>query len=57
MSREVQLAYYGLSFVADPQDRHAALYLAVTEMGEDDLTSAVRTLLKGEELSLPLCCG
>jgi ATP-dependent exoDNAse (exonuclease V) beta subunit len=54
MSREIQLAYYGLSFVADPQDRHAALYLAVTELGEDDLTSAVRTLLQGEELSLPL---
>jgi ATP-dependent exoDNAse (exonuclease V) beta subunit len=54
MSREIQLAYYGLSFVADPQDRHAALYLSVTELGEDDLTSAVRTLLQGDELPLPL---
>ena len=53
-SRPVQLAYYGLSFVADPQDRHAALYLAVTELGEDDLTSATKTLLQGGELSLPL---
>ena len=54
MSREVQLAYYGLSFVADPQDRHAALYIAVTELGKDSLTTAVRTLLQGEALSLPL---
>ena len=53
-SRPVQLAYYGLSFVADPEDRHAALYLSVTELGEDDLTSAIETLLRGGELSLPL---
>jgi ATP-dependent exoDNAse (exonuclease V) beta subunit len=54
MSREVQLAYHGLSFVADPQDKHAALYLSVTELGEDDLTSAVRILLEGADFSLPL---
>jgi ATP-dependent exoDNAse (exonuclease V) beta subunit len=53
-SRPVQLAYYGLSFVADPQDRHAALYLSVTELGEDKLTSATKTLLREGELSLPL---
>ena len=32
-SRPVQLLYHGLSLVADPDDRHAALYLAVTETG------------------------
>ncbi len=53
-SRPIQLAYYGLSFVADPQDRHAALYLAVTELGEDDLTAAIQALLRGDDLSLPL---
>lgn len=53
-SRAIQLAYYGLSFVADPQDRHAALYLAVTELGDDDLTSAIRTLVEGRDLALPL---
>ena len=53
-SRAIQLAYYGLSFVADPQDRHAAFYLAVTELGDDDLTSAVKTLLKGDELAFSL---
>jgi ATP-dependent exoDNAse (exonuclease V) beta subunit len=54
VSREVQLAFYGLSYVADPQDRHAALYLAVTELGEDDLTSAVETIIAGGDLPLPL---
>jgi ATP-dependent exoDNAse (exonuclease V) beta subunit len=53
-SRAVQLAFYGLSFVADPKDRHAALYLAVTELGEDDLTSAIQSLINGEALTLPL---
>lgn len=53
-SRPIQLAYHGLSFVANPQDRHAALYLAVTELGDNDLTSAIKTLLQGDDLTLPL---
>ena len=53
-SRAVQLLYHGLSLVADPNDRHAALYLAVTELGEDDLSSATETLLNGNKLALPL---
>ncbi|MBC2744178.1 MAG: UvrD-helicase domain-containing protein, partial [Desulfosarcina sp.] len=53
-SRPVQLLYHGLSLVADPGDRHAALYLAVTELGNDDLSSATATLMKGERLNLPL---
>ena len=53
-SREIQLAYYGLSFVVDTQDRHAALYLAVTELGEDDLTSATQSLLSGKQLTSPI---
>ena len=53
-SRAVQLLYHGLSLVADPNDRHAALYLAVTELGEDDLSSATETLLNGNKLAPPL---
>ena len=53
-SRAVQLLYHGLSLVADPNDRHASLYLAVTELGEDDLSSATDTLLKGKKLALPV---
>ena len=52
-SREVQLAYHALSFVADPQDRHATLYLAVTELGQDSLTTASENLLRKEALSFP----
>ncbi len=53
-SRAIQLAYYGLCFVADPEDRHAALYLAVTELGQENLNTAVKTLLQGDELTSPL---
>jgi ATP-dependent helicase/nuclease subunit A len=53
-SHPIQLAYYGLSFVADPQDKHAALYISVTELGEDNLTSATQACLKKEGFSLPL---
>jgi len=52
-SRPVQLLYHGLCLVADPDDRHAALYLAVTELGHDDLTSATGALLEGKPLRLP----
>ncbi|MBD1400003.1 UvrD-helicase domain-containing protein [Pelovirga terrestris] len=47
-SRIIQLAYHALSLVADPTDRHAALYLAVTELGTDTLESALTTMIKGE---------
>ncbi|NLC71916.1 MAG: UvrD-helicase domain-containing protein, partial [Desulfuromonadaceae bacterium] len=44
-SRIVQLAYHALAYVADPQDRHAGLYLAATELGEDSLEDALKALL------------
>jgi len=53
-SRPIQLAYYGLSYVADPQDRHAALYIAVTELGDMDLATAVKTLLNNKDLESSL---
>ena len=53
-SRPVQLLFYGLSYVADPGDRHAALYLVVTELGTDDLDSAMKTLLNDEPFDLSL---
>lgn len=53
-SRPVQLLFHGLSYVADPGDIHAALYLAVTELGTDDLNSAMKTLLNDEPLDLPV---
>jgi ATP-dependent helicase/nuclease subunit A len=53
-SRPVQLLFHGLSYVADPGDTHAALYLAVTELGNDDLHTATRALLNGQPLRFPL---
>ncbi|MDR9502607.1 MAG: UvrD-helicase domain-containing protein, partial [Desulfurivibrionaceae bacterium] len=53
-SRIVQLLYYCLSYVADNEDRHAALYLAVTELGHYDLKAAVSTLVDGVPLQEPV---
>ena len=54
LSRPVQLLYYGLCFAADTNDRHAAMYLAVTELGEEDLSTAAAVMLDKEMPSLPL---
>ncbi len=53
-SRVVQLTWHALCFVADPGDRHAALYLAVTELGSLDLEEALGRILGGEPLDEPL---
>ena len=53
-SRVVQLMYYALSFAADPSDKHAALYLMVTELGGKDLESALKELLAGKEPDSPV---
>ncbi|MWV55107.1 AAA family ATPase, partial [Chlorobium phaeovibrioides] len=46
-SRIVQLAWHCLAYVADPGDRHAALYLASTELGTGSLQSALTGLMEG----------
>lgn len=63
-SRIIQLTYHALCYVADPSDRHAALYLSVTELGIETLQSAVVTMIAGGEpesdlleLLKPLRCG
>jgi len=53
-SRIVQLACYALQYLSDPSDRHAALYLAVTELGSHTLQSALDQLVSGRELTDPL---
>ena len=53
-SRIVQLAYYALSYVADPGDKHAALYLSVTELGSQSLESALNELIEYKKISNPL---
>jgi len=50
-SRIIQIAYYALSYAADPSDTHAALYLAVTELGSHDLEGALAKLIEKKELN------
>jgi ATP-dependent exoDNAse (exonuclease V) beta subunit len=52
-SRIVQIAFHSLSFVADPMDGHAALYLAVTELGSYTLEGALRDIVNGIGLAEP----
>ncbi len=51
---EVQLLYHALACLADPADRHAALYLAVTELGSRSLEEALGVLRRGEVLTDPV---
>ncbi|MCG7951165.1 MAG: UvrD-helicase domain-containing protein [Candidatus Thiodiazotropha endolucinida] len=44
-SRVVQLACQALAYVANPLDRHAALYLSVTELGSLELKAALEQLI------------
>ena len=43
-SRIVQIAWHALSYISNPADRHAALYLAVTELGSLDLEAGLSQL-------------
>ena len=53
-SRIVQLACQALAYVANPQDRHAALYLSVTELGNLDLKTALEQLIANEKIDDPV---
>ncbi len=53
-SREVQLSWYCLRYVADPADGYAALYLAVTELGSHTLHSALSAMTGCTALIEPL---
>jgi ATP-dependent exoDNAse (exonuclease V) beta subunit len=53
-SRAVQIAWYALAYIANPMDRHAALYLAVTELGGLTLEDALRQLMDEERIQEPL---
>ncbi len=53
-SRIVQLACQALAYVANPADRHAALYLAVTELGSLDLKTALEKLISTGKIDDPI---
>ncbi|MCP5058572.1 MAG: UvrD-helicase domain-containing protein [bacterium] len=49
----VRLTCQALAYVADPADRHAALAVAVTELGQSELGPALSALLDGTALDDP----
>ena len=53
-SRVVQFIWHALAYVANPADHHAALYLAVTELGSLDLDEALHQLMEQGNISEPL---
>jgi ATP-dependent helicase/nuclease subunit A len=53
-SRPVQLAWHALTYLANPADRHAALYLAVTELGSLTLQEGLRQLMEMGRIDEPL---
>lgn len=53
-SRAVQLAWHALAYMANSADRHAALYLAVTELGSLSLEEGLRQLMDGGRIRDPL---
>ena len=53
-SRPVQIAWHALAYLANPTDRHAALYLAVTELGSLSLQDALTQLMDQGRIDEPL---
>ena len=53
-SRVVQIIWHALAYVANPADNHAALYLAVTELGSLGLDEALYQLMEESHISEPL---
>lgn len=50
----VQIIWHALAYIANPSDRHAALYLAVTELGSLGLDEALNQLMEQGHISEPL---
>lgn len=53
-SRPVQIAWHALAYLANSADRHAALYLAVTELGSLSLQDALAQLMDQGRIDEPL---
>jgi ATP-dependent exoDNAse (exonuclease V) beta subunit len=53
-SRPMQIAWHALAYLANPADRHAALYLAVTELGSLSLQDALAQLMDQGRIDEPL---
>ena len=47
-SRIVQIVFHALTYLANPSDRYAALYLSVTELGDVPLNNGLESLIDHE---------
>ena len=56
-SRAVQIVRHALAYLTNPADRHAALYLAVTELGSLSLQEALQQLMDAGCVAEPLLAG
>jgi len=54
-SRIIQIAYHALSYLANPLDNHAALYMIITELGDMSLQEALTMYIENDKkLNHPL---
>lgn len=53
-SRIIQIAFHAFSYLANASDKHAALYLLVTELGDLSLQDALDMYLKDKKFTHPL---
>ena len=53
-SEEVQIAWHALQLAADPEDRHAQLFLATSDIGTLDLPKSVTSLLDDGAIADPV---
>jgi ATP-dependent helicase/nuclease subunit A len=53
-SRVIQIAWHALEYVENPDDKHAALYLACTELGNHELEPAIAKLVDQQDINDPV---
>ena len=51
-SRVIQITWHALEYVENPGDKHAALYLACTELGSHELETGITTLVDEQKLKI-----
>jgi ATP-dependent helicase/nuclease subunit A len=53
-SRIIQIAWHALEYAENPDDKHAALYLSCTELGDHELEAAATKLVDQKDIDDPV---